>query len=108
MIFDWWQRKQSARKDRKESSEPRTRPVLQPISAPTEPGPEAGTDIPDLRAALLELVAERARLRRNHSLFQKETERFESVLESLPDWLVGMYNLTPSRRRDIALYWAKR
>jgi hypothetical protein len=54
------------------------------------------------------LAADRARLRRNHSLFQKETERFESVLEPLPGWLVQMYNLTPSRRRDIALYWAKR
>lgn len=108
MFLDWWQRKQSARKDRKPSSEPRSRPSLQPCPAPVEPGPENGTDIPDLRAVLLELVADRARLRRNHSLFQKETERFESVLEPLPDWLREMYNLTPPRRRDIALYWAKR
>jgi hypothetical protein len=108
MIFDWWQRKQSARKDRGQSSEPRTRTPLQPGPTPAEPGPENGTDIPDLRAVLLELVADRARLRRNHSLFQKETERFESVLEPLPGWLVEMYNLTPPRRRDIALYWAKR
>ncbi len=108
MFFDWWQRKESARKERKVSAEPRTRPPLLPCPDPTEPGPESGTDIPDLRAVLLELVAERARLRRNHSLFQKETERFESVLEPLPDWLVQMYNLTRPRRRDIALYWAKR
>ncbi len=108
MIFDWWQRKPSARQDRKPTSEPRTRPPLEPRPAPPEPGPENGTDIPDLRAVLLELVADRARLRRNRSLFQKETERFESVLDPLPGWLVEMYNLTPSRRRDIALYWAKR
>lgn len=108
MLFNWWQRKQSARQDRRPSREPRTRPPLQPCPAPAEPGPEQGTDIPDLRAVLLELVADHARLRRNHSLFQKETQRFESVLEPLPGWLVQMYNLTPSRRRDIALYWAKR
>jgi hypothetical protein len=110
MFLDRWQRKQSqsTQRDSRESGEPRTRPPLQSCPGPAEPGPEAGTDIPDLRAALLELVAERARLRRNHSLFQKETERFESVLDPLPDWLVQMYNLTPPRRRDIALYWAKR
>lgn len=107
MFFDWW-RKDSSRMGRKRSSEPKTRPELLPCPAPAEPGPEGGSDIPDLRAALLELAADRARLRRNHSLFQKETERFELVLEPLPGWLVEMYNLTPPRRRDIALYWAKR
>jgi hypothetical protein len=108
MFFNWWQRKRSARADGKQSSEPRTRPPLQPCPTPDEPGPLSGSDIPDLRAALLELVAEPARLRRNHSLFQKEIERFESVLGPLPAWLVEMYNLTSQRRRDIALYWAKR
>jgi hypothetical protein len=100
MFFKWW--------ERKPSNEPSTRPPLQPCLPPAEPGPESGTDIPDLRALLLELTADRARLRRNGSLFQKETERFESILEPLPAWLEQMYNLTPARRRDIALYWAKR
>lgn len=110
MFFNWWQHHpaQAGRKARKESREPSTRPALQPCPVPAEPGPENGTDIPDLRAVLLELVADRARLRRNHDLFQKETDRFESVLEPLPGWLVEMYHLTPSRRRDIAFYWAKR
>jgi hypothetical protein len=108
MFLNWWERKDSPRANRKQSSEPRTRPPLEPCPAPAEPGPESGSDIPDLRAALLELTADRARLRRNQSLFQKETERFESVLEPLPAWLVAMYNLTPARRRDNALYWAKR
>jgi hypothetical protein len=108
MIFDWWQRKPSVQKDRKPSSEPRARPNLEPSPEPVEPGPVNGTDIPDLRAVLLELAADRARLRRNRSLFQKETERFQAGLEQLPGWLVEMYNLTPPRRRDIALYWAKR
>lgn len=108
MFLEWWQHRQSPRKANRPSSEPQTRPALEPRPAPAEPGPMSGTDIPDLRAMLLELVADRARLRRNHSLFQKETERFESVLETLPPWLVQMYNLTPPRRRDIALYWAKR
>ncbi|MHB1425387.1 MAG: helicase-associated domain-containing protein [Gemmataceae bacterium] len=108
MLFDWWQSDRSTRGNRKQAGEPRTRPSLQPCPTPAEPGPESGTDIPDLRAVLLELAADRARLRRNHSLFQKETERFESVLIPLPGWLLEMYNLTPPRRRDIALYWAKR
>ncbi|HTU88701.1 MAG TPA: helicase-associated domain-containing protein [Gemmataceae bacterium] len=108
MFWEWWKRQHSPQKVRKPSSEPRTRPALEPCPPPAEPGPESGTDIPDIRAMLLELVADRARLRRNHNLFQKETERFESALAPLPDWLVQMYNLTPPRRRDIALYWAKR
>jgi hypothetical protein len=108
MIFDWWQRKPSIQKGRRPSSEPRTRPPLEPCPTPADPGPETGTDIPDIQAVLLELAADRARLRRNRSLFQKETERFEAVLEPLPSWLVEMYNLTPPRRRDIALYWSKR
>lgn len=107
MFFDWWKHKDSSR-TKKASRAPTTRPALQPCPTPSEPGPQDGTDIPDLRAALLELAADRARLRRNRSLFQKETERFESILEPLPAWLVEMYNLTPPRRRDIALYWAKR
>jgi hypothetical protein len=94
--------------DREEAGRPRQRPPLEPSPSPPETGPEGGTDIPDLRAVLLELAAGRARLRQNHSLFQKETERFESVLEPLPGWLADMYSLTPPRRLDIALHWAKR
>lgn len=100
MFFDWG--------NRKPSKMPKTQPQLQPCPAPAEPGPVDGTDIPDLRAVLLELSTDRAHLRRNQSLFQKEMERFESVLEPLPAWLVTMYNLTSARRRDVALFWAKR
>ncbi len=57
---------------------------------------------------LLELAGGRARLRQDRSLFHKETERFESVLEPLPGWLADMYNLTPDIRLDIALHWATR
>jgi hypothetical protein len=100
MNYNWWERKPSI--------EPTTRPALRPYPTPAEPGPEGGTDIPDLRAVLLELNADRARLRRNRDLFQKETERFEQALDSLPAWLVDMYHLTPRRRCSIAFYWAKR
>src|SRR6185437_5404283 len=98
----------SVRADREQASKPRQRSPLQPCPQPLEPGPEGGTDIPDLRAVLLELAGGRARLRQDRSLFQKETERFESILEPLPGWLTQMYNLTPDRRLDIALHWAKR
>jgi hypothetical protein len=57
---------------------------------------------------LLELAGGRARLRQDHTLFQKEAERFACVLEPLPGWLAEMYNLTPEHRLDIALHWAKR
>jgi hypothetical protein len=94
--------------DRQQANQPRQRPPLEPCAPLAEPGPEGGTDIPDLRAVLLELAGGRARLRQDHSLFQKEVERFESILEPLPGWLTEMYNLTPPRRLDIALHWAKR
>jgi hypothetical protein len=94
--------------DRAQAGQPHSRPPLEASPPPPEPGPEGGTDIPDLRAVLLELAGGRARLRQDNSLFQKESERFASVLEPLPGWLAEMYNLTPEHRLDIALHWAKR
>jgi hypothetical protein len=94
--------------DRAQAGQPRSRPPLEASPPPPEPGPEGGTDIPDLRAVLLELAGGRARQRQDHTLFQKEAERFASVLEPLPGWLAEMYNLTPEHRLDIALHWAKR
>ena len=98
----------SVRADREEANRPRSRPPLVPCSPPLEPGPEGGTDIPDLRAVLLELASGRARLRQDGALFQKEVERFESLLEPLPRWLSEMYNLTPDHRLNIAFHWAQR
>ncbi len=100
MLYNWWGREQAGR--------PVQRPPLESCAPPLEPGPEGGTDVPDLRAVLLELAGGRARLRQDRSLFQKETERFTSVLEPLPGWLTDTYNLTPERRLEIALHWAKR
>lgn len=98
----------SVRADREEASRPRVRPPLVPCSPPPEPGPESGTDVPDLRAVLLELAGGRARLRQDGALFQKEVERFESLLEPLPGWLIEMYNLSPAHRLKIAFHWAQR
>ncbi len=99
MFFNRWEPKRS--------SEPKTRPPLRPCPPPVEPGPMGGIDLFDLRSVLLEVNAERARLRRNRALFQKELERFEAVLDPLPSWLEKMYNLNALRRCSIALYWAK-
>ncbi len=99
MFFNRWEPKLS--------SEPKTRPPLLPCPALADPGPTGGIDLSDLRSVLLEVTSERARLRRNRALFQKESERFEAVLDPLPSWLEKMYNLSPSRRCSIALYWAK-
>lgn len=98
----------SVRADREEASRPRIRPPLVPCSPPPEPGPEGGTDVPDLRAVLLELAGGRARLRQDGVLFQKEVDRFESLLEPLPGWLIEMYNLSPAHRLNIAFHWAQR
>jgi hypothetical protein len=103
-LFSWWNQERPT----PHTSQPSQRPPLQPCPLPREPGSEDGTDIPDLRAVLLELAGGRARLRQNRSLFHKEIERFESVLEPLPHWLAEMYNLTPDRRLEIALHWSKR
>jgi hypothetical protein len=109
-LFNWWDKKRPASRDaaHEEANRPRSRPPLVPSSPPLEPGPEDGTDIPDLRAVLLELAGGRARLRQDGSLFQKEVGRFEPLLEPLPGWLTQVYNLTPLHRLDIVFHWAKR
>jgi hypothetical protein len=96
----------SVQEDREQARRPRQRPALQPVPPPPEPGPEGGLEVPDLRAVLLEVAGGRARLRQDRILFQKESERFEAVLDPLPAWLVTLYNLTPPQRLERALNWA--
>lgn len=76
---------------------------LEPVQ-PTEAGPEAGIDVPDLRAALLEISAIRPRLKQDRSLFAKERERFLAALDPLPDWMP----FSSETRLEKAMQWANR
>jgi hypothetical protein len=82
------------------------RPTIE-RGTPIEPGPEAGIDIPDLRLVLLELAGARARLKQNHSLFQKETERFNALLDPLPSWMIDRWRLFEGTRVSQAISWAR-
>ena len=81
-----------------ESRRPRQRPPLVVCESLKEVGPEEGHVISDLRALLLELASAPARLKQDRSLFQKEVQRFEDVLESLPGWLSEVLKLTRKGR----------
>ncbi len=97
----------SVRADRERARNTPPRPELQIALAPTDPGPEGGTVVPDLRAVLFELAAGRARLRTNGSLFHKEEERFERLLAPLPAWWQGLFAGPPDGRLADVLRWAR-
>jgi hypothetical protein len=97
----------SVRQERLAAQQPRQRPPLQVCPTPREVGPEGGFAVNDLLAFLLELAGEPPRLRRDQTLFQKELERFQQVLESLPAWLSAALHAQPAQRLDRALWWAR-
>ena len=45
--------------------------------------------VADVRAMLLETVGQPPRLKQDHSLFQKEEERYLAVLDPFPTWMQG-------------------
>jgi hypothetical protein len=87
-------------------SQPRRRPQLVVCPSPKEIGPDEGVVVSDLRAFLLEVASEPPRLRQDRSLFQKEVERFQDVLEPLPAWLSDLLGATTDGRLNQALAWA--
>ncbi|HKB39152.1 MAG TPA: hypothetical protein VKD72_22120, partial [Gemmataceae bacterium] len=88
-------------------NEPRARPPLVPCPAPTDLLPEGGVEVNDLRSFLLELTASPARLRQNQTLFQKEHERFTSVLDALPAWGADFLRLSIDHRLNNILRWCR-
>ena len=68
------------------ASQPRDRPPLLVCERPKEVGPDGSVIVNDLRAVLLEIASEPPRLRQDQSLFHKESERFQAILEPLPAW----------------------
>jgi hypothetical protein len=93
----------AVRADIERASRPRARPPLVEYPSPKDVGPEGGFEVPDLRDVLLELAGAPARLRRDDTLFQKETDRFLVALTPLPSWLVDRYELDPEERLEDAL-----
>jgi hypothetical protein len=79
-------------------------PPAEPVGAPT---PAEGTLVLNLRAALLELAASPARLKRGGELFAKELPRFEAGLAPLPEWFRELYGLTAEARLGHTLRWAR-
>ena len=85
--------------------QPQRRPDLVAAAEPQDQLPEGGYELDDLRTFLVELASAPARLRQNHTLFQKEQGRFESALEPLPAWTTALPRLTVGLRLHNASRW---
>ena len=85
---------------------PRVRPPLVVCEHPREVGPGDSIILNDLRATLLEIAGEPPRLRQDQSLFAKEIDRFEAVLDPLATWLIEAMQWSPKARLARALEWA--
>ena len=92
----------AVRADLERAGRPRERPPLVPCPSPREVGPEGGFLIADLRAVLLELAREPAKVRQNFTLYQKDYDRLAAALEDLPGWLVEAVDATAEARLDAA------
>ena len=97
----------SVREELIRASQPRERPPLLICERPKEIGPEEGIIVNDLRAVLLEVAGEPPRLRQDHALFQKESERFQALLEPLAAWLLQTLKWSDEGRLTQALAWAR-
>jgi hypothetical protein len=86
---------------------PRQRPPLLECAKPKAVGPEGSVIVDDLRAFLLEVASEPPRLRQDRALFQKEVERFQEALGTLPSWLSQALSSSPERRLSQAFGWAR-
>jgi hypothetical protein len=53
------------------------------------------------------VASEPPRLRQDHALFQKESERFHAALEPLPAWLMEVLRWSVEGRLNQALAWAR-
>lgn len=89
------------------ASRPPEQPPLIVCENPREMGPEGSVIAGDLRAFLLEVASEPPRLRQDGDLFQKEVDRFQTGLEPLPVWLMGLLKWSDEARLSQALGWAR-
>ena len=85
---------------------PRERPPLVVSENLQTIGPEGSIIVDDLRAFLLEVVAEPPRLRQDDEIFQNDLDRFLEALEELPASLMHALGLTQEKRLKQAQDWA--
>jgi soluble cytochrome b562 len=90
-----------------QASKPRERPPLVVCERPVEVAPDGGIIVNDLRAALLEIATEAPQLRQDHSLYQKEMQRFQTALDPLPSWLSTALKWHDEGRVEQAITWAR-
>lgn len=86
---------------------PPSRPPLAARERLKEVGPDDGPVLADLRAFLLEVLADPPRLRQDRGLFQKEVDRILDAMEPLPSWLSDLLGWSRETRVDLALAWAR-
>jgi hypothetical protein len=89
------------------ASMPQERPPLRECTSPRELGPDGSPIVNDLRAVLLEVASQPPQLRQNLSLFQKETARFQAVLDPLAGWLTNAMQWSAETRPNRAIAWAR-
>jgi len=86
---------------------PRERPPLVVSENLESIGPEGSIIVDDLRAFLLEVVAEPPRLRQDDQIFQNDLDRFLEALGELPSSLMHALGLTQEKRLKQAHDWAQ-
>jgi hypothetical protein len=89
------------------AGQPRDRPSLSVCEHPKEARPDGSAIVNDLRAVLFEIASEPPSLRQDHSLFQKQVERFRASLEPLAGWLNQVLRWSNEWRLSQAIAWAR-
>lgn len=89
------------------AGQPRTRPPREACPNPKAPGPDGNLLAEDLRAFLLEIASEPAKIRQDGALFEREVGRFREALPMLPDWLLKHLEWTEDSRLNQAGMWAQ-
>jgi len=67
--------------------EPRQRPELRLGATPADLGPAGSVLLDDVRALLVELASQPARLKQGGDLYQREYDRLSEAMPELPEWL---------------------
>jgi hypothetical protein len=91
----------------REARRPRERPPLLICENPKELAPHGSTLVNDLGSVLLEIASAPPRLRADRELYQREIDRFLSVLDPLPAWLINAIDWSSLGRLGDAFSWAK-
>jgi hypothetical protein len=90
-----------------QARQPRQRPPLEVCESPKELAPHGSVLVNDLGSVLLEIANAPPRLRADHELYQREIDRFLSVLDPLPAWLLDALEWSGQERLADAFEWAK-